>query len=483
MDNTCVEPSSVRAASLRTRLAVVSLVVVSLWAPSTAFSQQRDDAPPPAPPALDVFRIFLRDGRVLFTEGEYAQVADDLVFVVTQRTGPDADGVVTRDLITIPVAVVDMDRTTEYANALRAAQYGATRGEREYIALTDDIARALAELESSTDPDRRLGIAQVARARLAAWSKEHYGYREADLQHLVGLFDEVIVELQAANGLTQFSLDLVANAAPEPAVPLRPAPTSIESVEMALTAADTTEIGVEKIALLTSASRVVAAMPGASAALKEEVGRRLVSETEVQQAYQDVMREAAADADRAVRQGNPKLIDRLVARVEHADADLGHRRPREVATTLRRLSAERQMAVAQANALARWNSIQDQLRAYDARVKRILNVWSTYEPTLDAVSKGHQTSPAQLDAAVRRFGELDRAMAILRPPEELRDVHGIFRSAVLMARQALVIGQRLSVADNSVIARNASAAVAGAELLRQQAYADLAKGLQPRRVR
>jgi hypothetical protein len=216
-------------------------------------------------PSLDVFRIFLHDGRVLSSYGEPAQVEGDLVFVVSQGV----KGVVeAHDLITVPVAKVNMARTLEYATALRSAKYGATRGEKEYQEFTADIARAMAAIEASDDKDRRIGIAQVARSRLMSWAENHYGYRATELSQLSSLLGEVIVELQAAKGISQFSLDFVANVAPAPSVPLLAGPTAAESVSMALAAASVTDVGVEKIALLTSASRVVAAMPDATERLR-----------------------------------------------------------------------------------------------------------------------------------------------------------------------------------------------------------------------
>ena len=95
---------------------------------------------------------------------------------------------------------------------------------------------------------------------------------------------------------------------------------------------------------------------------------------------------------------------------------------------------------------------------------------------------GAWTGPA-VDRALRRFAALDRSLNALRPVAELREVHALLQSALQMARQGLLLGQRLTVAANSAIGRNASAAVAGAELLLAQARTDLVPALNPRRVR
>ena len=431
-------------------------------------------------PSLDVFRIFLHDGRVLSSYGEPAQVEGDLVFVVSQGV---KGGVEAHDLITVPVVKVNMERTLEYATALRSAKYGATRGDREYQEFTADIARAMAAIEASDDKDRRIGIAQVARSRLMSWSEQHYGYRAKDLSHLSALLGEVIVELQAAKGVSQFSLDFVANVAPAPSVPLLAGPTAAETVSMALAAASVTDVGVEKIALLTSASRVVAAMPDATEGLRAEVARALAEETAVDTAYRTLFRTAYTRADLAVRQGRPATVKRLIQDVQRADVKLGHRRANEMAAAMRRLQSELGFATEQRAALDRWARVKDRLQAYEVRVRGVLDGWRSQDSTIAAIRDRRRAGPGALDAAARRFGELDHALSALRPPDELQDVHGVFRSAVMMARQGLLIGRRLNVAANRELAENASAAVAGAEMLRERGLADLATALKPRRVR
>ena len=435
---------------------------------------------PASGPSLDAFRIFLRDGRVLSSYGEPAQVEDDLVFVVSQGVKGGAEA---HDLITVPIFKVNMERTLEYATALRAAKYGATRGEKEYQEFTADIARAMAAIEASDDKDRRIGIAQVARSRLMSWSETHYGYRAKDLGQLSALMGEVIVELQAAKGISQFSLDFVANVAPAPMVPLLAEPTAAETVSMALTAASVTDVAVERIALLTSANRVVAAMPDATEGLRKEVARALADETEVETAYRLLFRTAYTRADLAVRQGRPATVRRLIQDVQAGDAKLGRRRVNEMAAAMRRLQSELALAIEQRAALDRWARVKDQLQAYEVRVRGVLEGWGSQASTLAAIRDRRRAGPGALDSAARRFSELDRALSALRPPDELQDVHGVLRSAVMMARQGLLIGRRLIAAADRELADNASAAVMGAEMLRARGLADLADALKPRRVR
>ncbi len=349
--------------SVRTRIqaGIVVVLVVMTGTLTTTHAQPALSARP----AVDTFRIFLRDGRVLSSYGEFAQVDTDIVFVVAQGQ----KGLVeTHDLMTVPVASVDMERTSAYALAVRTAEYALNRGEKEYQAFVADISKAVAALEASDDRERRLGIAVVARNRLLSWSEDHFGYRAADVRQLASIMDEVVLDLQAAAGVSHFSIELIASVEPPPPVPLLPAPTPEETVRLAMVAASATDVGVEKLALLRSASRVVESLPDTDESLRAEVARLLADETRVDAAYRTLIRDALTRADAAVRQGRPAVIRRLIVDVEREDATLGHRRRRDVAAAIRRLWSESGVAIDQKDALDRWALVKDQLRAYDARL-------------------------------------------------------------------------------------------------------------------
>ncbi len=432
---------------------------------------------------LESFRVFLTDGRVFASHGECAALEDELVCVV--KLG--GQGVPeSHDLVTVPLGKVDQERTAEYARALRAAHYGATWGAREYADLTADVSRALAELEASDDRDRRLGIAQVARARLVTWAGDHFGYKADELRQLVTLFDEVISELRAAAGLSQFSLDLVANLAPVSEIPLLPAFTGVESITAALAAASVTEVAAERLALLRSAARVASATADAPAALRAEVTGALRTEEHINAKYRALMTNAITRAAVAVRYGRPGVVQRFVREVEAADVALGSRRPREMAAFLRRLRTEVTLAQEQQAAYARWNLVKNQLFAYERRVGPVFDGWVSQRVVLKALHDQEIPRPAALDAALRRFASLEATLATLAampPPAELHDVHALLRTAVQMARQGLVLGRRVQVAMNDDIARNGSAAVAGAELLLARGRQGLVVALHPRKVR
>jgi hypothetical protein len=431
-------------------------------------------------PTHEVFRVFLRDGRVLHSYGECAELSGELVCVV--RLG--GDGVeVSHDVVTLPVVQVDLDRTRAYAAALRSARYGATRGAGEYADLTADITHALRELEAETDRHRRLGIAQVARRRLAGWSEAHFGYKADETTALVGLLDGVIAELRVAAGESTFSLDLVAGALADAPSPVLPAPDDREIFEAALAAAEVTPLAAERLALLRSLVRVSAARPDVPAALRARAAEALATEEAVERAYRALMAETIARADVAVRYGRVAVMEGLIREAADRDARLGRRRPREMAAFGRRLAIELAQTREQAAAYARWRTVRDQLLAYERRLRPVFDAWVSQRPVLEALRDGRVPRPSALDAAQRRFAGIERTLASLRPLPEVVQVHGVLRSAAQMASQALALGARLTVARNDEIARNAAAAVAGAELLLAQGRQDLVPALNPRKVR
>jgi hypothetical protein len=460
-----------------------AFVVVAVGALASAVltsAQSRSPQVPKSGSSLEVFRIFLNNGTVLNSHGQCATLPDELVCLVKLGGGDVAES---HDVLTVPRVQVDEAKTTDYARALRTAAYGATRGDREYADLTADMARALGELESSTDRDRRLGIAQLARNRLATWSAEHYGFKAEETRQLVTLLDEVIAELRVAAGETKFSLDMVANLAPVPTTPLLPAPSVPQSLDAALAAAAVTPVAAERLAVLRSAQRVALATPGLDPTLKARVARTLQTEELIERQYRALMQDAIARADVAVSRGRASVLQRLIQEVAEADQKLGARRAREMAAFGRRLDIELRLAKEQQAAFARWEEIKDQLFAYELRLRPLFDDWVTQRVVLREVRSGVTARASALDAAARRFSAIDATLGRMRPLPEVREVHALLRSAVQMTRQGLVLGQRLSVASNPDIARNASSAISGGELLLSQARAQLVVALNPRKVR
>lgn len=456
---------------MRTSGAVVVIWLVAVALPAAILLPQS---------SLDVFRIFLTDGRVLESYGECATLPDELVCVVKLGGGAVAES---HDVLTVPLSSVDEPRTRDYARALRAAQYGATRGEREYSEMTTELTRVMAEVEASTDRDRRLGIAVMARQRLAGWSAEHFDFKAGETRRLVTMLDEVIAELRIAAGDTKFSLDMVANLTPAEPQPLLPTPPLSESLETALAAAEITPIAAERMSLLRSAYRVAAATPGLDAGLRRRIAAALETEEGMDRQYRALMQDAIAQADVAVRSGRVRQLQQLVAEVQQRDRRLGGRRPREMAALGRRLDIELQQAREQQAAFRRWTSIRTQLLAYEVQLRKVFDGWAAHRLVLDDVRAETTGRASALDSAVRRFAALDATLASMQPLPEVDKAHALLRSALQMGRQGLILGQRVALARNAEVVRNASSAVAGAQMLMEQGRSELIRALYPQKVR
>jgi len=168
-----------------------------------------------------LYRLFLRDGTSITSYGEFARVADRVVLSI-----PVGDPAATPNLqlISIPDASVDWERTDRYSDAVRAKRYGETRGESDFTMLSARVTEALNQIALTSDPARRLSMAVEARGNLARWPYQNFGYRAADVSQLVGMLDEVISELRVAAGQSSFDVSMDANESITPPEELLPTP-------------------------------------------------------------------------------------------------------------------------------------------------------------------------------------------------------------------------------------------------------------------
>src|SRR5687767_10503317 len=172
---------------MRVKLAVplmfraVGVLIVAALFPSSVFAQ--------APASRVLFRVFLTDGRVLSSYGEWARLDDRVIFSMpTQLTREPVE----LQLVTIPSQRVDWPRTEQYAESVRAAAYAVTRGDADFAAFSSEVAKTLNEVAQITDPALRLSTAERARQKLADWPAAHYGYRIGEVRDALAVLDEVI---------------------------------------------------------------------------------------------------------------------------------------------------------------------------------------------------------------------------------------------------------------------------------------------------
>src|SRR5687768_14827118 len=131
-----------------------------------------------------LYRLFLMDGTTLISYGEFSRVADRVVFSVPLGATEEAPAF---ELVSIPQAAVDWERTDRYSEAVRARRYAETSGENDFARLSVRVAEALNQIALESEPRRRLAMAIEARGNLARWPAENFGFRATDVAQLVAM--------------------------------------------------------------------------------------------------------------------------------------------------------------------------------------------------------------------------------------------------------------------------------------------------------
>jgi hypothetical protein len=421
------------------------------------------------------FRVFLTTGEALVSYGESAQVGDRVIFTLMVGDG----SVATRyQLISLPASAVDLTRTQQYSQAVRATRYAATRGETDYAAMTAEVTRALDELMTIEDPKQRLSMAEEAKRRLMTWSRESYGYRAGDVRELAGLFDEVIAEMRAAAGESRFTLDLVAGPPPAPDAVIQPRPTLQDAIALAFAAVGATDSTADRRAILRAVTETVSEFP-AEAGVRVDAFQRLEIEKEWDRTYAALAAATLAQASDAAGRGDVRFFDRLRADVLERDRTLGSRRPEEVRSLLAEVDANRERARVRADRLEAYRQLRPILLAYEARVRPVLNILDGASPSL--VSIRDLTGPGifWLDKVDANLKRVQTRLTDVTPPAELLDVHSTLRSALSMAVDACRRRRLVMASGDATIAREASAAAAGAMMLADHARRELLARLHP----
>src|SRR5258708_2048557 len=134
--------------------------------------------------AQALLRVFLTDGSALASFGEPARVGDRVVFSMPTAVGPKAP----MQLVTIPAARVDWDRTNRYTATARATRYLETQAETDYAALSNEIAQTLSEVTLAKDVAQRLALAERARKTLSEWPSGHHNYFPNEKRQMLTIF-------------------------------------------------------------------------------------------------------------------------------------------------------------------------------------------------------------------------------------------------------------------------------------------------------
>jgi hypothetical protein len=243
-------------------------------------------------------------------------------------------------LVTIPSKRIDWPRTEQYAESVRAAAYGASRGDADFSAFSSEVAKTLDEVAKIQEPAVRLATAERARQKLAEWPAAHFGYRNAEVREALAVLDEVIAQLRASMGMTRFDLTLSANAplaAPPP--PPLPPPSDAELVEQFVAAASIAETPAERLGLLQTVMRLLDRAIGLlptewTTRMRRTAGGDLEREQKVEQAYDQLRTRTLDEASKLAAGGRAADLERLREQVKQEDKRLGGQRPGDIAALL-----------------------------------------------------------------------------------------------------------------------------------------------------
>ena len=453
---------------------VRALLVVAMAATLGVSSLRGAQAVDPGP----VYRIFLANGQALPSYGEMALIGERVLFTLMVGDGSAATQY---QVVSLPAKSVDLIRTGHYATTIRAARYAATRGETDYAEMTAEVSRALDEITKVEDPKQRLAMAEEAKRRLVLWSRENYGYRAEDIKDLAALFDEVIAQLRASAGLSQFSVDLMSGPSKASPEPMRPPPTLREAIDMALLAATAADVAAERDAILRAAAALAAAAPGATG-LEDEVKRRVEAERAIDQAYDTMATTMRARAEAAYARADVRTLNGIRGETVARDRILGSKRPGALEALLLEIDEKLSRAQAHRVVLAQYAALRPRLAEYEERVRPVLSVLDGAGPSLQAMRD--MVGPG-IYWLQRVEANLKRAQPWLQatvPPDELQDIHGTITSALQMAIEACR-NRRLVLATRDLkVDREASAAAAGALLLGSHARKELLARLHPPKI-
>ena len=423
------------------------------------------------------FRLFLHDGSTVVSYGEFSRVGDRVVISIPIGGGPESPEL---QVVSIAADSVDWDKTDAYADAARAARYAVTRGPDDFALLNEAVSRALSDIGLAPDPGRKVAMAAEARQNVMRWTADHYGYQADRVAQMAALFDQVVSDVKAGEGVPNFDLAMVAGRAAPPEAPVLPPPTLRERLEQALRAAAFTPDAADRTSLLRA---IVTSLRDVhetwSAGLQTQAGAALQIELVADAAYARLSTSLLRAADVEMRGGRVLGVERLVRRALLGDDRLGHRRPQEMAALLAtldtRLDGARKVRLAQ----DQWAARLDALRQYDHAVAAVAQLLRESHAALESIEKLAGPPMPALTRLAQRMTTAAAVLASLTVPTEAQSAHALFKDAVLLGRRAADQRRQAVLSGEMRTAWEAASAASGAIMLAERALHDLRVLEQP----
>ena len=417
---------------------------------------------------VTLFRVFLADGTAVVSYGEFARVGDRVVFSMPIGVSkPVSSATPVLHVVNIPANAVDWVATSKYAERARFAHYVATSAEADYAALTVEVASVLNSIMLTKDAQVGLNLATVARRRLASWPRDHFGYRTADVRQVLGVLDEVVSDLRAKAGQTDFALDLI--AAVDPPAPPEAAmanPTAAESIAQAVAVAKVSDVPADRVSILRA---VVAAIDdprnGAVDSSAKQTRRWAIStigqEVAVDKRYAELSATILQRASAAAGRADVAEVERVQAAAERRDLELGHRRPDVMDGVLAQVQAQLDSARKLRTARDQWRERVGAFRAYLDAVTPVFDTLNRAQRVLDDIKELAETEALTLISLEGRLQEAAKQLRAMTVPDELKPSHALLQSAVNLADNAVKTRRQAVVSGDLKSARDASSAAAG----------------------
>jgi hypothetical protein len=431
-----------------------------------------------------LFRLFLTDGSSIVSYGEFARVGDNIIFSMLMGGGSEPR----LHAATLPANAVDWGRTDRHAISTRYQWYAQTRGEEDFVRLSNDVAAVINQVLLTRDRQQALAIAERARATLAEWPRQHFGYRQKDVREILSFLDEAISDLRVASGGTAFEVALVANAPDIPIEPLEDPPSLREQIDQALRVARLTQRPSERVALLqTTLLMLDEAAPIISRtdiqALRRLAVDQIRAEQTIDRQYGDWSKRLMDAAYRSASKANISDVQRILDRIPREDERLGKRRPELVqalnASVQSRLEDARQLRLMR----DRWDIRVSLYRDYQRMVGAQLIQLVKLQPALEAIRRLDGPTPDTLVEWQARLSGGAERLARMRPPADLEAAHGMLIGAWRFAENA--VKGRYDAARSADVnaAWEASSSAAGALLLLSRTQQEIRDLLEPPSLR
>lgn len=434
-----------------------------------------------AAPEVTLFRLYMLDGSVLTSYGEFARVDDTVVFSMPVGGTAEEPRI---QVTSVKAALVDWQRTERYSASARYQRYSETRGEEDFRILSNEVALALNDIALSANRQQALALAESVRKMVADWPRSHYGYRQTDVREILSVLDQAISSLKIAQGSTAFELALVAMADAPELEPLAQMPNTRQQLDEIFYVASKTR-GAERVALLQSGLTLInEAAPTLSdaSALRRHAETLIREELTTDRKYAAMTQRVVTQARAAAARASTGDIEKLINRISKEDAKLGAQRPEMVqalnSTLQSQLYAARRLRLQR----DQWLLRQSAYREYQKSVGTSLLLLVKNQNSLEAIRTLDGPTPDRLLELRQQLSGGAARLERLKTPDYLQSTHELLVGAWRFAENATRARYEAIEKVNPESAWEASSAAAGALMMLSRAQSEIRALLQPPRL-